>query len=45
MTAFAMNYIGEPDIPVGLSISEYRRAKRPQRPSSWWRRILFGRET
>jgi hypothetical protein len=42
MTAFAMTYIGEPDIPAGLTISEYRRS-RPRR-SSWLRRILFGRE-
>ena len=43
MTAFAMNYIGEPDIPAGVTISEYRRS-RPRR-MSWWRRILFGRES
>jgi hypothetical protein len=43
MTAFAMTYIGEPDIPRGLTISAYRRC-RPRRISSW-RRILFGRES
>jgi hypothetical protein len=42
MTAFAMTYIGEPDIPAGLTISEYRRSR--PRSSRWWRRILFGRE-
>jgi hypothetical protein len=43
MTAFATTYIGEPDIPVGLTISDYRRS-RPRRPP-WWRRILPGGET
>jgi hypothetical protein len=43
MTAFAMSYIGEPDIPAGLTITEYRRT-RPPRNIRWWRRILFGRE-
>ena len=40
MTAVVMTYIGEPDIPAGLTISEYRRS-RPRRISRW-RRILFG---
>jgi hypothetical protein len=42
MTAFATTYFGEPDIPAGLTISEYRRS-RPQCP--WWRRIFLGGET
>jgi hypothetical protein len=40
---FATTYVGEPDIPAGLRISEYRRS-RPRR-IPWWRRILPGGET
>jgi hypothetical protein len=43
VTVFAMTYVGQPDIPVGLTISEYRRP-RPRR-IPWWRRILLGDET
>jgi hypothetical protein len=38
MTDFAMIYIGEPDIPAGLTISEYCRSRPRRLP--WWRRIL-----
>jgi hypothetical protein len=31
-------YIGEPDIPVGMTIAEYRRS-RPAH-ASWWERML-----
>jgi hypothetical protein len=30
MTAFATTYVGEPDIPAGLTVSEYR-CSRPRR--------------
>jgi hypothetical protein len=43
MTAFTTIYVGEPDIPAGLTISEYRRS-RPRR-ITWWRRILPGGKT
>jgi hypothetical protein len=43
MTVFAPTYIGEPDIPVGLTISEYRCSRPRRRP--WWRRIVPGTET
>ena len=43
MTTFATIYVGEPDIPAGLTISEYRRS-RPRR-IPWWRRILPGGES
>jgi hypothetical protein len=43
MTAVATIYVGEPDIPAGLTISEYRRS-RPRRIPSW-RRILLGCKT
>jgi len=43
MTVFATTYVGEPDIPAGLTISEYRRS-RPRRVP-WWRSILLGGET
>ena len=38
MNAPAAIYLGEPDIPAGLTIAEYRRS-RPRR-SSWWRHAL-----
>jgi hypothetical protein len=38
MTVFATTYVGEPDIPAGLTISEFRRS-RPRR-TTWWRGIL-----
>jgi hypothetical protein len=38
MTVMATTYIGEPDIPARLTISEYR-CSRP-RLLHWWRRIL-----
>jgi hypothetical protein len=31
-------YVLEPDIPIGMTIAEYR-ASRPRRPS-WWRRMI-----
>jgi hypothetical protein len=40
---FATTYVGEPDIPDGLTISEYRRSR--PRPIPRWRRILPGGET
>jgi hypothetical protein len=33
----ATTYVGEPDIPAGLTISEYRRSR--PRCTPWWRRI------
>jgi hypothetical protein len=33
---FATSYVDEPDIPAGLTISEYRRS-RPRRISLWQR--------
>jgi hypothetical protein len=36
----AISYVGDPDIPVGMTVAEYRRS-RPCR-LSWWRRV-FGR--
>jgi hypothetical protein len=39
---FATTYVGEPDIPAGLTISEYR-CSRPRR-FPWWRRSLPGGE-
>ena len=42
MTVFATTYLGQPDIPAGLTISEYRHS-RPRRVP-WWRRILPGGE-
>jgi hypothetical protein len=43
MTVFVMTYVGEPDIPAGLTISECRRARPRYIP--WWRRILLVGET
>jgi hypothetical protein len=40
---FATTYVGEPDIPVALTIPEYRRSRPRHMP--WWRRILPGGET
>jgi hypothetical protein len=40
---FATTYVGAPDIPAGLTISEYRRSR--PRCIPWWRRILPGGET
>jgi hypothetical protein len=37
---FATPYVGEPDIPPGLTISECRRSRPRHIP--WWRRILLG---
>jgi hypothetical protein len=42
MTGFATTYVGEPDIPAGLTISEYLRSR--PRPTPWWRLILLGGE-
>jgi hypothetical protein len=38
MTVFATTYASEPDIPAGLTISEYRRSR--PRCIPWWRGIL-----
>ena len=38
MAAVATSYVGNPDIPGGMTIAEYRRFRR-QLP--WWHR-LFG---
>jgi hypothetical protein len=38
MAVFATTYIGEPKVPAGLTISEYRCCR--PRPLHWWRRIL-----
>lgn len=38
MAVFATTYIGEPKIPAGLTISEYRCCR--PRLLHWWRRIL-----
>lgn len=37
----SMIYIGEPDIPAGMTIAEYRRSRAC--PVGWWRRVLKGR--
>jgi hypothetical protein len=41
VTELTTIYIGEPDIPAGMTISEYRRS----RPAhiAWWRRMLARR--
>jgi hypothetical protein len=31
-------YVGQPDIPVGLTISAYRLSR--PRPIAWWRPLL-----
>jgi hypothetical protein len=41
MTTFA--YVGEPDIPAGMTISQYRRSR--PRCIPWWRRIVLGSTT
>lgn len=41
MTGYAFTYVGQPDMPAGMTIDEYRRS-RPRRPP-WWRRVLWGR--
>ena len=43
MTALATIYVGEPDIPAGLTISEYRRSRPPR--IAWRRRILAAGES
>jgi hypothetical protein len=43
MTVFATTYVGEPDIPAGLTIMEYCRSR--PRCTPWWRRILLVGET
>jgi hypothetical protein len=37
MAALNAIYVGEPDIPEGMTIGEYRRS-RPAH-ASWWRRL------
>jgi hypothetical protein len=34
-------YVGEPDIPAGMTIVEYRHSLPRHMP--WWRRVLGGR--
>jgi hypothetical protein len=41
MSPHASVYVGEPDIPVGMTIAEYRRT-RTARPT-WWQRLLHTR--
>jgi hypothetical protein len=31
-------YVGEPDIPVDMTIADYRRSRPRRRP--WWRRVI-----
>jgi hypothetical protein len=38
MTGNATTYVGEPDIPAGMSIAQYRRSRARRIP--WWRRVL-----
>jgi hypothetical protein len=38
MTDLAAIYVEAPDIPVGMTVAEYRRS-RPN-PAPWWRRVL-----
>jgi hypothetical protein len=38
MSPVASIYVGQPDIPAGMTIAEYRRS-RPAR-ASWWQRLL-----
>jgi hypothetical protein len=38
MIAPAVIYLGEPDIPAGMTIAEYRRTRSARIP--WWLRIL-----
>jgi hypothetical protein len=40
MTALSTTYVGEPDIPAGMTIAEYRRSRPSRIP--WWRRLLGG---
>jgi len=43
MTDFTNIYVDEPDIPAGMTIAEYRRARPRQtrsRRSPWWQRLL-----
>ena len=42
MNDLATSYVGQPDIPVGVTIAEYRRTRHTAR-SSWWRRAFWGR--
>jgi hypothetical protein len=37
MTAPAVIYLGEPDIPAGMTIDEYRRTRSARAP--WWLRV------
>jgi hypothetical protein len=40
MSAPAVTYLGEPDIPAGLTIAEYRRTRSRPRRVAWWRQAL-----
>ena len=41
MSPVASSYVGEPDIPAGMTIAEYRRS-RPVR-TAWWQHLLRAR--
>jgi hypothetical protein len=38
MPDVAISYVGDPDIPLGMTVAEYRRSRPCRR--SWWRRVL-----
>jgi hypothetical protein len=38
MSALSTIYVGEPDIPAGMTIGEYRCSRPAQ--IAWWRRML-----
>jgi hypothetical protein len=38
MTAPTTIYVGEPDIPAGMTIGEYRRSRAAH--ITWWQRML-----
>jgi hypothetical protein len=39
MTDLTAPYVEDPDIPVGITIGEYRRS-RPTARRPWWRRVF-----
>ena len=41
MSTFTTIYVGEPDIPAGMTIREYRHLR--PRHIAWWRRMLTRR--
>jgi hypothetical protein len=38
LTDYSTIYVGQPDIPVGMTLSGYRQAR--PRPVAWWRSLL-----